>query len=105
MLVTLSRYFAETFEGSPQQCTYPSNQKTMIKIRIVEIQPPPYFHAAAPARIERNGPSIPVLLVSAGRSTMNSVTPRLRPFAPAWPYPCGSLDSRDLSRSAHCVPF
>ena len=30
----------------------------MMKIRIVEIQPPPNFQAAAPASMLRNGPSI-----------------------------------------------
>jgi hypothetical protein len=30
----------------------------MMKIRIVEIHPPPSFHAATPASIPRNGPSM-----------------------------------------------
>ncbi|MEP6635791.1 MAG: hypothetical protein ABJB97_03635 [Acidobacteriota bacterium] len=30
----------------------------MTKIRMVETQPPPNFHAAAPANNPRNGPSI-----------------------------------------------
>ena len=30
----------------------------MMKIKIVEMQPPPNFHAAAPASIPLNGPSI-----------------------------------------------
>jgi hypothetical protein len=29
-----------------------------MKMRIVEMQPPPNFHAAAPARIVRKGPCI-----------------------------------------------
>ena len=34
----------------------------MMKIRIVEMHPPPNFHAAAPAKIPRRGPSISILL-------------------------------------------
>jgi hypothetical protein len=33
-----------------------------MKIRMVEIQPPPNFHAAAPASIPLNGPCIHILL-------------------------------------------
>jgi hypothetical protein len=44
--------------SSFQHLTYPSAQKTMMKMSTVEMQPPPNFHAAAPARIVRKGPCI-----------------------------------------------
>src|ERR1700704_2503480 len=61
----------------------------MIKIRIVEIQPPPYFQAAAPARIERNGPSIHILLVFADHSTMKLCYAAPAAFCSCLAFPCG----------------
>ena len=76
----------------------------MIKTRMVEMQPPPNFHAAAPARSPRNGPSISFSFASLGLTWNNDPSAAVRAGDPLSPRGLTQLDaaSPPVIQTNHC---